>query len=93
MAERKPIHKRKKSGAPEPIIIPIVLKMAEFDHKALLEEWISTRKFSNNYPIKVSVASIPRLVVPVLTKIVGTKVVALFELKNREPINLIFNIN
>ncbi|KAG6780902.1 hypothetical protein POTOM_013781 [Populus tomentosa] len=35
-----------KSG-PEPIIIPIVLKMAEFDHKALLEEWISTRSFSD----------------------------------------------
>ncbi|XP_050224752.1 uncharacterized protein LOC126674354 [Mercurialis annua] len=31
--------KKDKSG-PEPIIIPIVLKMAEFDHKALLEEWI-----------------------------------------------------
>ncbi|XP_024970678.1 uncharacterized protein LOC112509773 [Cynara cardunculus var. scolymus] len=52
VAERKPIHRRENSGAPEPIIIPIVLKMAEFDHKALLEEWISTRKFSNNYPIK-----------------------------------------
>ncbi|KAG6782623.1 hypothetical protein POTOM_012033 [Populus tomentosa] len=35
-----------KSG-PEPIIIPIVLKMAEFDHKALLEEWISTHSFSD----------------------------------------------
>ncbi|KVI07584.1 hypothetical protein Ccrd_014052, partial [Cynara cardunculus var. scolymus] len=73
VAERKPIHRRENSGAPEPIIIPIVLKMAEFDHKALLEEWISTRKFSNNYPIKVSVASLRRLVVPVLTKILGTK--------------------
>ncbi|CAH1445663.1 unnamed protein product [Lactuca virosa] len=49
--ERKAIHKREKSGAPEPVVIPIVLKMAEFDHKALLEEWISTRKFSR-YPIK-----------------------------------------
>ncbi|XP_023753263.1 uncharacterized protein LOC111901619 isoform X1 [Lactuca sativa] len=49
--ERKAIHKREKSGAPEPVVIPIVLKMAEFDHKALLEEWISTRKFSS-YPIK-----------------------------------------
>ncbi|KAG5249160.1 hypothetical protein OIU76_004177 [Salix suchowensis] len=38
-----------KSG-PEPIIIPIVLKMAEFDHKALLEEWISTRSFSDKHP-------------------------------------------
>lgn len=38
--------KKEKSG-PEPIIIPIVLKMAEFDHKALLEEEISTRTFSD----------------------------------------------
>ncbi|KAF3433161.1 hypothetical protein FNV43_RR24263 [Rhamnella rubrinervis] len=36
--------KKDKSGT-EPIIIPIVLKMAEFDHKALLEEWISSRTF------------------------------------------------
>ncbi|OMO94884.1 hypothetical protein CCACVL1_05727 [Corchorus capsularis] len=36
----------KENSGPEPIIIPIVLKMAEFDHKALLEEWISTRTFS-----------------------------------------------
>ncbi|GMN41002.1 hypothetical protein TIFTF001_010234 [Ficus carica] len=35
---------KEKSG-PEPIIVPLVLKMAEFDHKALLEEWISTRTF------------------------------------------------
>ncbi|CAK7355883.1 unnamed protein product [Dovyalis caffra] len=41
-----------KSG-PEPIIIPIVLKMAEFDHKALLEEWISTRSFSDKCPVEV----------------------------------------
>ncbi|KAI5601772.1 hypothetical protein BDE02_01G114100 [Populus trichocarpa] len=40
-----------KSG-PEPIIIPIVLKMAEFDHKALLEEWISTRSFSDKCPVE-----------------------------------------
>ncbi|CAN6460836.1 unnamed protein product [Victoria cruziana] len=31
----------------EPIIVPIVLKMADFDHKALLEEWISTRTFGD----------------------------------------------
>ncbi|KAI4332682.1 hypothetical protein L6164_017572 [Bauhinia variegata] len=36
----------KKSG-PQPIIVPIVLKMAEFDHKALLEEWITIRKFDD----------------------------------------------
>ncbi|XP_043718249.1 uncharacterized protein LOC122666174 isoform X2 [Telopea speciosissima] len=40
----------KEKSAPEPIVIPIVLKMAEFDHKALLEEWISTRKFGDNCP-------------------------------------------
>ncbi|KAI3434204.1 uncharacterized protein J3R85_006656, partial [Psidium guajava] len=39
------VTRKEKSGA-EPIIVPIVLKMAEFDHKALLEEWISTRTFS-----------------------------------------------
>ncbi|KAL3645190.1 hypothetical protein CASFOL_010370 [Castilleja foliolosa] len=41
---------KEKSG-PEPIIIPIILKMAEFDHKALLEEWLSTRS-SEKYPIQ-----------------------------------------
>ncbi|XP_027355144.1 uncharacterized protein LOC113865024 isoform X2 [Abrus precatorius] len=37
---------KEKSG-PKPIIVPIVLKMAEFDHKALLEEWISSRTFND----------------------------------------------
>ncbi|KAK8576433.1 hypothetical protein V6N13_032355 [Hibiscus sabdariffa] len=37
---------RKEKHGPEPIIIPIVLKMAEFDHKALLEERITTRTLS-----------------------------------------------
>lgn len=36
-----PLKKETSSG--DPIIVPIVLKMAEFDHKALLEEWISAR--------------------------------------------------
>ncbi|XP_010919578.2 uncharacterized protein [Elaeis guineensis] len=36
---------KKERSAAEPIIIPIVLKMVEFDHKALLEEWIATRTF------------------------------------------------
>uniref|UniRef100_A0A1D1ZI04 2-phosphoglycerate kinase n=2 Tax=Anthurium amnicola TaxID=1678845 RepID=A0A1D1ZI04_9ARAE len=36
---------KKEKTTAEPIIVPIVLKMAEFDHKALLEEWISTRTF------------------------------------------------
>ncbi|KAK9292874.1 hypothetical protein L1049_020855 [Liquidambar formosana] len=44
--DRIPPVRKEKSGA-EPIIVPIVLKMAEFDHKALLEEWISTRTFSD----------------------------------------------
>ncbi|XP_073043503.1 uncharacterized protein [Primulina eburnea] len=43
-------NKKDKAGA-EPIIIPIILKMAEFDHKALLEEWISTRSIEK-YPIQ-----------------------------------------
>ncbi|URE39226.1 2-Phosphoglycerate kinase [Musa troglodytarum] len=34
---------KKEKSATEPIIVPIVLKMSEFDHKALLEEWITTR--------------------------------------------------
>ncbi|XP_077235421.1 P-loop containing nucleoside triphosphate hydrolases superfamily protein isoform X2 [Tasmannia lanceolata] len=38
---------KKEKPAPEPIIVPIVLRMAEFDHKALLEEWISTRTFGD----------------------------------------------
>ncbi|KAI3735153.1 hypothetical protein L6452_14641 [Arctium lappa] len=51
-ADNNPILIREKSGVIEPVIIPIVLKMAEFDHKALLEEWISSRKFSDRYPIQ-----------------------------------------
>ncbi|KAL8135260.1 hypothetical protein AgCh_010067 [Apium graveolens] len=47
------VKKEKSSGASAaPIIVPIVLKMAEFDHKALLEEWISARSFSDNYPLQ-----------------------------------------
>ncbi|XP_012847543.1 PREDICTED: uncharacterized protein LOC105967490 isoform X1 [Erythranthe guttata] len=42
----------KGKAGPEPIIIPIILKMAEFDHKALLEEWVSARS-SDKYPIQV----------------------------------------
>ncbi|WCJ36465.1 P-loop containing nucleoside triphosphate hydrolases superfamily protein [Euphorbia peplus] len=49
--ERSMQAKKEKSG-PEPIIIPIVLKMAEFDHKALLEEWIVTRRSSDKYPVQ-----------------------------------------
>lgn len=48
-ADQNPSHKREKSGA-QPIIVPIVLRMAEFDHKALLEEWVATRICSEKYP-------------------------------------------
>ncbi|KAK7263869.1 hypothetical protein RJT34_31467 [Clitoria ternatea] len=43
---------RKEKSGPKPIIVPIVLKMAEFDHKALLEEWIATRTFNGKCPKK-----------------------------------------
>ena len=45
----KIIVSKEKSG-PKPIIVPIVLKMADFDHKALLEEWISSHKFIEKCP-------------------------------------------
>ncbi|GER35075.1 P-loop containing nucleoside triphosphatehydrolases superfamily protein [Striga asiatica] len=50
-APTKPLIINKAKSGPEPIIIPIILKMAEFDHKALLEEWLSTRS-SEKYPIQ-----------------------------------------
>nr|CAB3495355.1 unnamed protein product [Digitaria exilis] len=34
--------------AAEPIVVPIVLRMSDFDYKALLEEWIATRAFRDN---------------------------------------------
>ncbi|KAI3977441.1 hypothetical protein MKX01_000354 [Papaver californicum] len=39
----------KEKSPAEPVIILIVLNMAEFDHKALLEEWISTRTFGEKF--------------------------------------------
>ncbi|KAF3591874.1 hypothetical protein DY000_02026342 [Brassica cretica] len=43
----------KARSGPEPIVISIVLKMAEFDHKvALLEEWISSRTSGDKYTSK-----------------------------------------
>nr|GMD55566.1 2-phosphoglycerate kinase [Ipomoea batatas] len=50
-ADEKPALRRAKSGA-EPIIVHIVLKMAEFDHGAMLEEWISTRTGGDKYPVQ-----------------------------------------
>ncbi|XP_057489566.1 uncharacterized protein LOC130775470 isoform X1 [Actinidia eriantha] len=44
--DRNPPVGKEKSGV-KPIIIPIVLKMADFDHKSLLEEWTCSRTFSN----------------------------------------------
>ncbi|KAG0464283.1 hypothetical protein HPP92_020352 [Vanilla planifolia] len=43
---------KKEKPAADPIIVPIVLKMADFDHKALLEEWISTRTFGDKCPVQ-----------------------------------------
>uniref|UniRef100_A0A0D9Z0T9 2-phosphoglycerate kinase n=1 Tax=Oryza glumipatula TaxID=40148 RepID=A0A0D9Z0T9_9ORYZ len=39
---------KKDKPAAEPIIVPIVLRMSDFDHKALLEEWIATRASRDN---------------------------------------------
>lgn len=50
-ADRSPSTKKEKSGA-DPIIVPIVLKMSDFDHKALLEEWISTRTSREKFSIQ-----------------------------------------
>ncbi|XP_057475181.1 uncharacterized protein LOC130763304 isoform X2 [Actinidia eriantha] len=44
--DRNPPVGKEKSDV-KPIIIPIVLKMADFDHKALLEEWTCSRTFSD----------------------------------------------
>lgn len=50
-SDEKASPQKPKSGA-EPIIVHIVLKMAEFDHGALLEEWISTRTSREKYPVQ-----------------------------------------
>ncbi|GMH08777.1 hypothetical protein Nepgr_010617 [Nepenthes gracilis] len=44
--DKIPPVKKERCGA-EPIIVPIVLNMAEFDHEALLEEWIATRTYKD----------------------------------------------
>ncbi|KAK4363455.1 hypothetical protein RND71_018696 [Anisodus tanguticus] len=48
-ADQNPSHRSEKSGA-QPIIVPIVLRMADFDHKALLEEWVATHISSEKFP-------------------------------------------
>ncbi|KAL6847707.1 hypothetical protein ACP4OV_022495 [Aristida adscensionis] len=40
---------KKEKLAAEPIVVPIVLRMSDFDHKALLEEWIATRAFRDDF--------------------------------------------
>ncbi|KAL0292333.1 UNVERIFIED_CONTAM: hypothetical protein Scaly_2594700 [Sesamum calycinum] len=55
--------KKEKSG-PEPVIVPIILKMSQFDHKALLEEWLSSRS-NEKYPIQgYAVASVSATTFP-----------------------------
>uniref|UniRef100_A0A0D9XAK6 2-phosphoglycerate kinase n=1 Tax=Leersia perrieri TaxID=77586 RepID=A0A0D9XAK6_9ORYZ len=39
---------KKDKPAAKPIVVPIVLRMSDFDHKALLEEWIATRASRDN---------------------------------------------
>ncbi|KAE8715965.1 P-loop containing nucleoside triphosphate hydrolases superfamily protein isoform 2 [Hibiscus syriacus] len=43
---------RKEKSSPKPIVIPIVLKMSEFDHKALLEERIATQTLGGKCPVQ-----------------------------------------
>lgn len=38
---------------PEPIIIPLVLNMAEFEHQALLEEWFSSCTVRDRWQVQV----------------------------------------
>ncbi|XP_010523142.1 PREDICTED: uncharacterized protein LOC104801525 [Tarenaya hassleriana] len=45
--KEKKIRDGKAKSVPDPIIVSIVLKMSEFDHKALLEEWITARTSSD----------------------------------------------
>ncbi|KAK8489773.1 hypothetical protein V6N13_096415 [Hibiscus sabdariffa] len=42
----------KEKSSPKPIVIPIVLKMSEFDHKALLEERIATQTLGGKCPVQ-----------------------------------------
>ncbi|KAK8485146.1 hypothetical protein V6N12_038276, partial [Hibiscus sabdariffa] len=42
----------KENSRPKPIVIPIVLKMSEFDHKALLEERIATHTLGGKCPVQ-----------------------------------------
>ncbi|XP_060211487.1 uncharacterized protein LOC132638710 [Lycium barbarum] len=48
-ADQNPAHGKQTSGD-KPIFVPIVLRMADFDHKAFLEEWVATRTFREKHP-------------------------------------------
>ncbi|KAF8780317.1 hypothetical protein HU200_001416 [Digitaria exilis] len=56
----QPKNKTGKKDKPpiEPIVVPIVLRMSDFDHKALLEEWIATRAFRDNCLPQVSMEAL-----------------------------------
>ncbi|XP_075084962.1 uncharacterized protein LOC107761597 [Nicotiana tabacum] len=41
---------RTQTSGGQPIFVPIVLRMADFDHKAFLEEWVATRTFREKHP-------------------------------------------
>nr|XP_009759944.1 PREDICTED: uncharacterized protein LOC104212401 [Nicotiana sylvestris] len=47
--DRTPARGKQTSGG-QPIFVPIVLRMADFDHKAFLEEWVATRTFREKHP-------------------------------------------
>uniref|UniRef100_M1BY74 ATP/GTP nucleotide-binding protein n=1 Tax=Solanum tuberosum TaxID=4113 RepID=M1BY74_SOLTU len=51
-ADQNPAHRKQTSGD-LPIFVPIVLRMADFDHKAFLEEWVATRTFTEKHPAQV----------------------------------------
>ena len=43
---------KSEKSATKPIIVPIVLKMTDFDHKALLEKWVSRRSVDGKFLTK-----------------------------------------
>ncbi|OIT19112.1 hypothetical protein A4A49_42364 [Nicotiana attenuata] len=47
--DKTPARGKQTSGG-QPIFVPIVLRMADFDHKAFLEEWVATRTFREKHP-------------------------------------------
>ncbi|KAK4340850.1 hypothetical protein RND71_039351 [Anisodus tanguticus] len=47
--DQNPAH-GKQTLSDQPIFVPIVLRMADFDHQAFLEEWVATRTFREKHP-------------------------------------------